>query len=285
MLCCLSQLWELDTIGIKPVSIDAVDEVVQLYFENEVKRTPEGFYQVPLLWRNDPKILPTNRNVAERRLLTTSKRLFSLSMYAAYDSLFTQWKNDNIIEEIESNDSNDGYYLPHRAVLRSSSTTTPIRPVFDGSCKIGRFKSINDCLFKGPNLLELLPSILLRFRERLTAFTADIRRAFLNIKIEPKDQDFLRFLWWRTDVNNELVMIIFRHLRLVFGLACSPYLLNAVIHYHLDHWSGDTWIVMILKLAFYADNLVGSLDGKQDFEAFKSGAMSIMNDAKMELRE
>ena len=51
-------------------------------------------------------------------------------------------------------------------MLKESSSTTPIRPVFDGSVKLAKQPSLNQCLHCGLNLVEFILDILLRFIER-----------------------------------------------------------------------------------------------------------------------
>ncbi|GFX89652.1 DUF1758 domain-containing protein [Trichonephila clavipes] len=72
----------------------------------------------------------------------------------------------------------DAYYLPHRAVFKISETTK-IRPVFDATAREGNNPSLNDCLLKGHNLIELIPDILDRFRMYPIALSADIEKALL----------------------------------------------------------------------------------------------------------
>ncbi|GFV98510.1 uncharacterized protein TNCV_624691 [Trichonephila clavipes] len=105
-----------------------------------------------------------------------------------------------------------GHYLAHQPVFKPDNVTTKIRPVFDVSCKIGALPSLNDCLVKGPNLIEEILSILLRFREKYIGVNSDIRRTFLQIELR-QDRDFLRFFWWERDN----VVKVFRHTRMTYG--------------------------------------------------------------------
>ena len=174
-----------------------------------------------------------------------------------YSKVFEQWLSDGIIEKVESNGV-EGHYLPHRPVLKLSSTT-PIRPVFDASAKSKDGISLNACLEVGPNLIELIPSSINRFREYDTGIVSDIAKAFLQIVVSPKHRDFLRFLWI---INNQVV--VFRHVRLAFGLSCSPFILGVIIELILQvaeqrlinrkkvGWSQKT--LEKLKKAFYFDN-------------------------------
>lgn len=277
----ICQLWELEALGIKP-EVDNIDELVKEQFNNTVRRSSDGRYSVALPWNQVPDDLPSNQAVATKRLFNMTKKLTAMSMYSAYDELFIQWEKEKIITKI-SEEGENVHYLPHRAVYRPQSSTTPIRPVFDASCKVGKSLSLNDCLYKGPNLLDLLPSFLLRFRENRYAFTADIRRAFLMIDVFEPDQEFLRFLWW----DKPGVIQVMRHQRLVFGLSCSPYLLNAVLQHHFSHWpiEDDKAVIMLLQKSFYVDNLLGSVPTWEMFLHFQKKAISILDNAKMELRE
>jgi len=78
-------------------------------------------------------------------------------------------------------------------VIKTNSTTK-IRLVFDASVVGNNGISLNLCLETGPNLIELIPNILLRFRWRKIEMISDIRKAYLQINVMPEDRDVLRFL-------------------------------------------------------------------------------------------
>ncbi|XP_035217864.1 uncharacterized protein LOC118191169 [Stegodyphus dumicola] len=119
-----------------------------------------------------------------------------MNLYQQYENVFLSWIDEGIIEIVPTSEVNSyGNYLPHRPVLKASSCTTPIRPVFDASARLTNHPSLNQCLQCGPNLIELIPDVLLRFRERRYGIIADIRKAFLQISTRKEDRDFLRFLW------------------------------------------------------------------------------------------
>ena len=65
----------------------------------------------------------------------------------------------------------------------------------------------------------------------LIGILADIKQAFLNDEMSNDHKDFLRFLWYDT---NDLKIVIYRLLRVVFRLTISPFLLNATIRHHLS---------------------------------------------------
>lgn len=111
-----------------------------------------------------------------------------------YDEVFREWLEEGIIEPVPAEELNIiGHYLPHRHVVKEESTTK-IRPVFDASAREKNSPSLNICLETGPNLIELVPKVLMNFRRGAIGVVADIRKAFLQISVARKDRNFLRFL-------------------------------------------------------------------------------------------
>ncbi|GFX47482.1 integrase catalytic domain-containing protein [Trichonephila clavipes] len=69
-----------------------------------------------------------------------------------------EWKREGIIEEVPKEELKSvSHYLPHRHVGKPNSTTK-IRPVFNASSKQKEAVSLNNCLEKVLNLIELIPS-------------------------------------------------------------------------------------------------------------------------------
>lgn len=94
------------------------------------------------------------------------------------------------IEEVTKVRVHDGivHYIPHFPVFKEN-LTTKMRIVYDASTKQSRDSPcLNDCLYTGPNLLQELSEILIKFRVHKIALIADIEKAFLQIEINPKDR-------------------------------------------------------------------------------------------------
>ncbi|GBL93299.1 hypothetical protein AVEN_43462-1 [Araneus ventricosus] len=201
----VSDLWILETIGItddgRSLTKEIEDELAREQFLSYLSRNEEGRYSVGLPWiQKQPPEIPTNRHVAETRLFSVTRKLRNLRKYHAYDQIFRDWLDEGIIKKVPENDLyKRSHYLPHHPVFKPESLTTQIRPVFDASSKTCRAPSLNDCLFSGPNLIEQIPLVLLRFRENAIGVTSDIKRAFLQIELREPDRDFLRFLWWENE--------------------------------------------------------------------------------------
>ncbi|GBN50017.1 hypothetical protein AVEN_95574-1 [Araneus ventricosus] len=214
---------------------------------------------------DDSSPLPDNFNLAKKRL--------------------EEWLDEGIIGEVPRNEvALYGNYLPHRPVIKESSSTTPSRPVFDASAKFQGHLSLNQCLQCGPNLIELIPDILARFRVKKFGVTADIRKAFLQISVSKEDRNYLRFLWWKNLEEEKLK--VFCHTRVVFGVKSSPFLLASVIEYHIEAGKGfDCEFKKILKQSFYVDNVLGSLTSYEDLNNFFSKSTQLMLQGGFELRD
>jgi len=283
------QLWSLETIGIRDPADHKTrverERATQEHFSKTVSRSEDGRYIVRLPWIGNSMEIPDNKKVAKARLNSATSKLLQNNKLENYNAIFLEWTKEGIIKEVSplTSDPSATHYLPHRPVFKESKTT-PVRPVFDASCKVGRNPSLNDCLEKGPNLIELIPAILLRFRERRLGVISDIRKAFQMIEIHEDDQDFLRFLWWEDSAQEKEK--IYKHCRVVFGVNCSPYLLGAVLEHHLNTFTGQTQFIAqkVLK-SMYVDNCVTSVDNYEEYEQFKSISTKMLAEAKMDLRE
>ena len=81
-----------------------------------------------------------------------------------------------------------------------------MRTVHDASARVSSdVLSLNDCLHTGPNLMQDLTGILVKFRTHRIAFTADIEKAFLQIELNNQDRDATRFSWLK-DKNKSVNM-------------------------------------------------------------------------------
>jgi hypothetical protein len=68
-----------------------------------------------------------------------------------------------IIEEILMAQWDEGHYLSHRPIVKESGTTR-VRPMFDALARERGQPSLNQCLEKGTNLIEIILTLLLHFQ-------------------------------------------------------------------------------------------------------------------------
>ncbi|GFV01897.1 integrase catalytic domain-containing protein [Trichonephila clavipes] len=146
----ISDLWSLEAIRIldanQNLSNAVEEEIAHDQFLSSLTRKENGRYCMGLPWLVE---LPSNFQVAEKRLFGITRRLRSLHKYEEYDGVFRECLDEGVIEMVPDRELNSkGHYLPHHPVFKPDSVTTKIRSIFDTSCKVGRSPSLNDCLVK-----------------------------------------------------------------------------------------------------------------------------------------
>ena len=55
--------------------------------------------------------------------------------------------------------------------------------------------SLNDCIARGPKLLNDLVEVLMKFRQQPIGLSCDIKEMFLNVYMPPQDWDWHRFFY------------------------------------------------------------------------------------------
>ncbi|GBO10837.1 hypothetical protein AVEN_48012-1 [Araneus ventricosus] len=285
------KMWDLEVLvitdPIEKINESLLEEETLTHFKETIRICEDQRYEVALPWLAGHPALYDKYDAAESRLRTATKRLINENYFEAYNNVFKQWEAEGIIEAVPINQlAKEVHYLPHRPVIKPSSNTTKVRPVFDASFKKPGFASLNECLSVGPSLTHKILPLLLRFRSGAIGVIADVKQAFLQIRLRTEDRDVLRFLWWENTGCSEIR--IYRHCRVVFGVSSSPFLLNATISYHLEREKFQTEslrkTIGHLKEGFYVDNLVTSVNDATELEQLKSQSIEIMKEGAFELR-
>jgi len=202
----------------------------------------------------------------------------------AYSKIFENQLNEGIIEEVtkEPTTLEQSYYMPHHGIQCLDKNTTRLRVVFDASSK-SKGKSLNEIVHAGPNLLSPLFDILIKFRTHKIVLLADIKQAFLQIGIQEKHRDFLRFLWFRNPDEKIPEVREFRYTRAVFGVKCSPFLLNATIKSHLQKYNSS--IARKIYENLYVDDLsTGEKTVEEAFELYKK-SKTMLKEGGFDLRK
>ncbi|XP_064648760.1 uncharacterized protein LOC135500971 [Lineus longissimus] len=198
-----------------------------------------------------------------------------------YDRIKDQLFRD-FVELVPDDNVKTGHYLPHHPVAKDS-VTTPIRMVYDCSCKTGANPSLNDCLETGPPLLNDLASIMLRFRVHNIAISADIEKAFLNVGLESDDRPYTKFLWLSDPDDPESSFNVYQFKVVLFGASCSPFILNATIKHHLEINASD--VANDITKNIYVDNLISGCPDDKITMDYYTEANKLMKSSGFHLRE
>lgn len=183
-----------------------------------------GHYTTSLPWKDDSVSLPNNRKLAEVRLSHLKKKLKSnhdhKEMYCKQMTDYLQKGYAVPCDDVGSTEeSKKTYYLPHHGVVNVNKPGK-VRVVFDCAAKY-QGMSLNDNLLQGPDLVNSLVGVLIRFRQEHTAFMADVEGMFNQVKVSDEDSQALRFLWW-PDNDLDADAKDYRMLVQIFGAASSP---------------------------------------------------------------
>ena len=280
----LSKFWDLENLGI----LKSEDTVYQ-NFEEEIKFV-DGRYEVKLPWKEQHPLLPDNFKLSQKRLQSLGRRLKSdPEILQAYDEVIQDQLEKGIIERVSPNEESPvgkTCYIPHQAVIKKDRDTTKLRVVYDASAKTRDEPSLNNCLYPGPCLLHNVVEILARFRFHSTALVADIEKAFLMIAIHPDDRNALRFLWYENIEEEDPDIIIYRFCRVIFGVNCSPFLLNATLHHHVNQYMESHGEVCkeILR-SLYVDDLNTGAQSDEECMQIYNVARKVMLDGAFNLRK
>lgn len=138
----------------------------------------------------------------------------------------------------------------------------------------------------GPVILPNLIGMLLKTRITPILLSADVEKAFSQLRITEDDKDYFRFLWIK-DINKPPTsgnIKEFRFCRVIFGAKSSPLLLAAVIETILEQSSSP--ISEEIRLSTYVDNVhLFAKTSKEAISKYKESKRIFKNDLSMNLRQ
>ncbi len=158
-------------------------------------------------WIEDPSSLPNNRNAVEATFLRTEKQLKKEPEWcAAYTSQVHEMVERGAAKKLSKETIADWkgpvWYVSHLVAPNPHSVTTPVQLVWNSSQKF-RGISMNDLLLKGPDVLNTIRAVLLRFRRGVHAALCDIRKMYNSVWLEDLEMHLHRFLW-RNNEDGEI---------------------------------------------------------------------------------
>ena len=191
-------------VGSKPYSIREERELNLIEKGLELK---DKTWYANYPWIRDPNDLPDNYATAYAMLRSTERRLAKYSEHAdLYEKYIDEMIQRGVARKLTLNEVQKYNvpvdYLSHHEVLKLESESTPCRIVFNASANFSGH-ILNEYWAKGPDLLNNLVGILMRFRENYIAISGDISKMYHAVKIGTLDQNTHRFLWRNMDITKE----------------------------------------------------------------------------------
>ena len=185
----IEQFWNVEAAGTTPSKEEPGKQFLRSYIQSSITCQPDGSYSLRFPWRENHPPLPSNYSVCERRTRSLARRLARTpDILRTYSEIISEQESRGFIEQVQTTSSMTSvHYIPHHLV-RKESSTTPIRIVYDCSCRQSQDQpSLNDCLMVGPTFLNDMCGILLRFRTHRFGLSTDIEKAFLHVTLHEAD--------------------------------------------------------------------------------------------------
>ena len=215
----LEQFWKIEAEGTQPESESSnlTDKEALDILKKTITCNGERC-EIGLPWRK-PLRIENNYFAALSQLKSLHKQL---SNYIQLKELYEQTLTTDLQKfyvkpvEMQEPEPEKNWYLPNHPVFNPNKPGK-MRRVANAAAKL-KGQSLNSNLIIGPDLLNNMVGILLRFQENPVAFLSDIEGMFMQIAIRHEDQSALRFLW-----PNEKIVNQYQFTRLIFGATCSPF--------------------------------------------------------------
>ncbi|XP_028415610.1 uncharacterized protein LOC114538968 [Dendronephthya gigantea] len=209
----MSDFWTTESMGVEGKTCSCESKKLSPVEAYEAKIIEESCQKIgkqwliPYPWVKDAKELPDNQSQAKRKLETTERRLAKNPNHAeAYDKQMRELNEMNFSRKVSSEElktyKGPIHYISHHEIVKPEKKSTPIRIVFNSSASYKGHR-LNDYWMKGPDLLNNMLGVLLRFRENKVAINADISKMYHRVLIPERDQHVHRYLWRNMETNRE----------------------------------------------------------------------------------
>lgn len=136
---------------------------------------------------------------------------------------------------------------------------------------------------KGPRLQRDIFDIMLRFRVNKIAFTADIEKIYLHVRLNEKDQNMQRILL-RTKPNGPIDEYVLMTAK--FGISCPPFLSVAAIQNHAKRSMDEhPRACKIILEDSYMDDISSCCDALEEAVELQRNITDILAEANFPLRK
>ena len=249
---------------------------LQFVEENCVKKEDISKFEISLPIKNE-KSLPNNYLQVYNRLQTAKKKLLADdNLKEEYVNFMQMMKDRGYMEKVPEEEQDptkeNQWYLTHHGVHHKKKGK--IRVVFDCSLQYKGI-SLNDLLWKCPDLTNSLVGVLMRFRNNTIAVSGDIEKMFYNVQVPREDRTYLRFLWFE---NNYLSLEPCQYWLTVhfFGATSSPAIANYAFKKSVENKAMD--VEQTVNESVYVDDLLSSFKNEDE-------AINTVQNVKTALKE
>ena len=208
----MTDFWTTETMGVAAKPCECAADKLSPIEQRGLKIIEDSCQKIghqcliPYPWKRDPEELPNNEVQAKKKLEATEHRLSRTPEHAAtYDRQMMEMTEMQFARKLTKQEletyKGPVHHIVHHEIVRPEKTM-PIRIVFNSSASFQSHR-LNDYWMKGPDLLDSLFGVTLRFRENEIAVTEDISKMFHRVLVPEQDQQVHRYLWRNMETNRE----------------------------------------------------------------------------------
>ena len=260
----LEKFWTIESYGTHSI------ESSKVMFNKEKRRALDilekttvknrNRYEVGLLWKNEEMKLPYNTDLVVNRFKSTENKFnrnpeIATKYKGTVKSYIESAYARKLSKEKADGTSNITNYIPHHSVVNPNKPGK-LRVAYDAGAQ-HRNTSLTQNLIKGPDFLNNLVGVLMRFRKGKIAATSDIQQMFHQIRVRKSDQDALRFVCRESQLKPMEDYIMCVH---VFGKLDSPCIANCTLKKTpIDQKAKYNYdVIDAVHKNFYMDDYLGS---------------------------
>lgn len=276
----LKRFWEVEAEPCS-VSNSPLEEIAEKIYVEEHFRDETGRYISPILLNPNRKPLGESYHAALKRFISLERKLArSPDLRKAYGEFMSEYESLGHMEVYKGMEPSQ-YFIPHHYVLRPSSTSTPLRVVFDGSSPTSNGVSLNDNLLTGQKLQHDIFKIIMRFRLYDVCFTADISKMYRQVHIKQSDRKYQHILW-RESPSEPLK--VYELKTNTYGLRSAPYIAIRTLH-QLAYDNPNCPASKVLMEGFFVDDLLWSCETTAQAYILQDELMTLLKSGGFDLRK
>ncbi|XP_063907415.1 uncharacterized protein LOC135125692 [Zophobas morio] len=284
----IHKFWELEETAVNTSNSFSVEELTcERHFSETVKRDINGRFMVRLPFKKDITMLGFSDVTALNRFMALETRLNkNNSLKADYTNFLDEYLalgHMKLVAGESDFHTKQLYFFPHHAVIKSSSTTTRVRVVFDGSCKTSTGVSLNNILMVGPTIQQDLFSIITRFRTYQFAFSSDVVKMYRQIWVDPSDTPYQRIFWRK---SSDKPVEVYELQTVTYGTACAPYLaIKCLQKLAIDEQLDFPLASTIILRDFYVDDLLTGTNSVKEAIELRNQLIGALNRGGFQLQK
>lgn len=269
----IQRFWEVEDLEEEP-DLSSDDKACMEFYSATTQRQVNGRYIVRLPMKPETQEkLGRSKNIAIAQLKNLEKKFVKQDGFSSeYKGFMNEYIALQHMVPAKCNITSPGCFLPHHGVQRVDSLSTKLRVVFNASAKTSSGYSLNDMMYKGPNLQRDLQCLIVKWRIYPYAFVSDIEKMYRQILVHEEDQPYQQIVWRELQ---EQPIQTFQLTTVTYGTKAAPFLAMRTLQQLAADESGKyPEAACILKEAFYMDDL---LHGSFDIESGKKLINDMIN--------